>query len=63
LVSIDSESLKVNNLRIQTTPWLAYTADLMENLVLLDQHNEAETPLSPERNHGETSDTSNCYSL
>ena len=37
LVSIDSESLQVNNLRIQTTTWLAYTADLMENLVLLDQ--------------------------
>ncbi|XP_030925193.1 F-box/kelch-repeat protein At3g06240-like isoform X2 [Quercus lobata] len=53
LVSIDSESLQVNNLRIQTTTWLAYTADLMENLVLLDQQNEADTPLSPERNHGE----------
>ena len=37
LVSIDSESLQENNLRIQTTPWLAYTADLVENLVLLDQ--------------------------
>ena len=37
LVSIDSESLQANDLGIQTTPWLAYTADLVENLVLLDQ--------------------------
>ena len=37
LVSYDPESLNKNNLGIQSPQWLSYTADLMENLVLLDQ--------------------------
>ena len=36
-VSYDPESLNENNLGIQSPPWLSYTADLMENLVLLNQ--------------------------
>ena len=37
LVSYELESLNENNLGIQNSPWLSYTADLMESLVLLDQ--------------------------
>ncbi|KAK7829747.1 hypothetical protein CFP56_028902 [Quercus suber] len=37
-VSLDTENLKVNHLGIQIPFWLYYTADLMESLVLLDQH-------------------------
>ena len=37
LVSYDPESLNENYLGIQTSPWLSYTAGLMESLVLLDQ--------------------------
>uniref|UniRef100_A0A2N9ECY2 F-box associated beta-propeller type 1 domain-containing protein n=1 Tax=Fagus sylvatica TaxID=28930 RepID=A0A2N9ECY2_FAGSY len=37
LVSYDLESLNENNFGIQNSPWLSYTADLMESLVLLDQ--------------------------
>uniref|UniRef100_A0A2N9F3Z6 F-box associated beta-propeller type 3 domain-containing protein n=1 Tax=Fagus sylvatica TaxID=28930 RepID=A0A2N9F3Z6_FAGSY len=36
-VSYDPESLNENNLGIQSPSWLTYTADLMENLVLLNQ--------------------------
>jgi hypothetical protein len=37
LVSYDPESLNENYLGIQSSPWLSYTAGLMESLVLLDQ--------------------------
>ena len=36
-VSYDPESLNWNKLLILRPPWLSYTADLMESLVLLDQ--------------------------
>jgi F-box interacting protein len=37
LVSYDPVSLNENNLGIQSLRWVSYTADLMENLVLLNQ--------------------------
>jgi F-box interacting protein len=37
LVSYDPESLNENYLGIQSSPWLSYTAGLIESLVLLDQ--------------------------
>uniref|UniRef100_A0A2N9FES2 F-box associated beta-propeller type 1 domain-containing protein n=1 Tax=Fagus sylvatica TaxID=28930 RepID=A0A2N9FES2_FAGSY len=37
LVSYDPVSLNENNLGIQSPRWVSYTADLMENLVLLNQ--------------------------
>jgi hypothetical protein len=37
VISYDLEILNENNLKIQNPPWLSYTANLMENLVLLDQ--------------------------
>uniref|UniRef100_A0A2N9FFS0 F-box associated beta-propeller type 3 domain-containing protein n=1 Tax=Fagus sylvatica TaxID=28930 RepID=A0A2N9FFS0_FAGSY len=39
LISYDPVSLNENNLGIQSPRWVSYTADLMENLVLLNQRN------------------------
>uniref|UniRef100_A0A2N9HZK4 F-box domain-containing protein n=1 Tax=Fagus sylvatica TaxID=28930 RepID=A0A2N9HZK4_FAGSY len=59
-ISFDPENLNEYLLGIEAPHWLSYTAYLMESLVLLDQHNEAEMepdiPLCPREATNTSSD-------
>uniref|UniRef100_A0A2N9FET8 F-box associated beta-propeller type 1 domain-containing protein n=1 Tax=Fagus sylvatica TaxID=28930 RepID=A0A2N9FET8_FAGSY len=59
-ISFDPENLNEYLLGIEASHWLSYTAYLMESLVLLDQHNEAEMepdiPLCPREATNTSSD-------
>uniref|UniRef100_A0A2N9FTG9 Uncharacterized protein n=1 Tax=Fagus sylvatica TaxID=28930 RepID=A0A2N9FTG9_FAGSY len=62
-LSFDPETLNENLLGVNCPHWLSYTGYLMESLVLLDQHNEAEMePDSPLCSSEATSTSSGCLS-